>query len=112
MVEIIILNYLKSALTVPVYMEKPTSDVPETYVFIEKTGSSEYELVVSSTFAVQSYAASLYEAAALNEHVKQAMRDINIAEVSKVALNSDYNYTDITTKNYRYQAVFDVVTHI
>jgi hypothetical protein len=29
-------------------------------------------------------------------------------EVTKVTLNSNYNFTDTTTKEYRYQAVFDL----
>ena len=30
-------------------------------------------------------------------------------EVGSCELNSDYNYTDGTKKEYRYQAVFDLV---
>lgn len=30
-------------------------------------------------------------------------------DISKAKLNSDYNYTDTTTKSYRYQAVYDLV---
>jgi hypothetical protein len=47
----------------------------------------------------------------LNEAVKVAMADlITLDSVSGVSLNSDYNFTDSTTKEYRYQAVF-LVTH-
>lgn len=51
----------------------------------------------------------MFEAAKLNEKIKNLMYDlITVSEVSKVSLNSDYNYTDLETKEYRYQAVFDI----
>lgn len=67
--------------------------------------------ITRSTFAIQSYAPSMYEAATMNEEIKAAMLNslITLGSVAKVDLNSDYNYTDTTTKTYRYQAVFDIV---
>ena len=51
----------------------------------------------------------MYEAAVLNERVKKAMDDIAVlSNVSKSELNSDYNFTDTTKKEYRYQAVYDI----
>ena len=78
-------------------------------VFVEKTGGHG-EYITESTVAIQSYETSLYKAASLNEDVKDAMRTLTeIPEICKVTLNSDYNYSDTTTKEYRYQAVFDVI---
>lgn len=109
MIETAVLDYLKSVLSVPVYMEKPTDSVKE-YVMIEKTGSGKENYINSATFAIQSYSTSLYKAAELNEQVKNAMDTIKYsADVSSAKLNSDYNYTDTTTKSYRYQAVYDLV---
>ena len=52
----------------------------------------------------------MYNAAKLNEEVKDAMEKIiEYTEISKCSLNSDYNFTDTKTKSYRYQAVFDLV---
>ena len=34
---------------------------------------------------------------------------IELSEITRVDLNSDYNFTDETTKQPRYQAVFDLV---
>ena len=47
----------------------------------------------------------------MNEEIKAMMLDglITLGAVAKVDLNSDYNFTDTTTKTYRYQAVFDIV---
>ncbi|MCD8207829.1 MAG: hypothetical protein LUD72_07820, partial [Bacteroidales bacterium] len=78
---------------------------------IEKTGSGRENHINSSTFAVQSYATSMYNAAELNEQVKGLLDDlINLPEVTASRLNSDYNFTDTSSKRYRYQAVYDI-TH-
>jgi hypothetical protein len=34
---------------------------------------------------------------------------ITLDDVTRSALNSDYNFTDTASKGYRYQAVFDVI---
>lgn len=108
MIEIVLLNYLKEVLSVDVFMEIPP-DPPETYVRIEKTGSSEEEYIETATFALQSYADSMYEAALLNREVIDKMRKIiKLDEVFKAKLNSDYNFTDPSTKKYRYQCIFDI----
>lgn len=108
MIEIVLLNYLKEVLSVDVFMEIPPNP-PETYVRIEKTGSSEEEYIETATFAMQSYANSMYEAALLNREVIDKMRKIiTLDEVFKVKLNSDYNFTDPSTKKYRYQCIFDI----
>ena len=63
----------------------------------------------AATFAFQSYAPSLQKAAELNEKVKKVVEDlITVNEVSGVHHNSDYNFTDTETKQYRYQAVYDI----
>jgi hypothetical protein len=108
MIEVIILNHLKSKLTVPVRLEKP-EPAPSEYVLFEKTGSNKSNHLLASTFAFQSYSNSMYGAAALNEEVKKAVDSlIELNEIASVTLNTDYNFTDTTTKQYRYQAVYDI----
>lgn len=111
MIEKTIFDYLTAELApVPVYMELPKIK-PQTCVVIEKTGSGRSNHINSATIAVQSYAPSMLAAAQLNETVKTAMdAAVQLPDVSASRLNSDYNYTDTTTKEYRYQAVYDV-TH-
>lgn len=111
MIETTLRDYLVSKLTVPVVLEQP-ENVPTSFVLIEKTGGSEEEHIKTATVAIQSYDISLYAAATLNEAVKAAMESIADyeADVVRCSLNSDYNYTDATTKSYRYQAVFNI-TH-
>lgn len=113
MIEITVYDFLKENLLAPVYTEIPNNP-PSKMVTIEKTGSSETNHIKTSTFAVQSYGKSLYEAAELNEIVKEVMMDgldglAGLDEIVSVNLNSDYNFTDTTTKKYRYQAVFNIV---
>lgn len=109
MIEKIILDYLTEKLDVPVFVEIPNNP-PDAFVLVEKTGSGRTNKINSATVAVQSYGASMYSAALLNEAVKNAMEEIVIvSDVSKSSLNSDYNFTDTTSKKYRYQAVFDLV---
>ena len=110
MIEKTILDHLAEALSVACVMEVP-SNPPTEFVLIEKTGSSESNLIYSSTFAIQSYSTSLYKAASLNESVKNAMKSlIEEDSVGSCRLNSDYNYSDTSKKKYRYQAVFNI-TH-
>lgn len=110
MIEEKVIAYLANDLRLPVYAEVPEAN-SGSFVVVEKTGSGRVNRLDSATLAVQSYADTLAAAAALNETVKASMFDM-IAEdsVSSVRLNSDYNFTDTSTKRYRYQAVF-VVTY-
>ena len=108
MIEVTIMQHLESKLDVPVFMEKPEPLLLE-YVLFEKTSGGKDNQLLSSTFAFQSYAPSLYKAALLNEKVKLAVDSlIEIPGVSGVQINSDYNFTDTSTKEYRYQAVYDI----
>jgi hypothetical protein len=73
-------------------------------------GGGETNHIKRASIAVQSLADSMYEAAELNEAVKELMKGITaLKEVSSCRLDSDYNFTDTATKKYRYQAVFDLV---
>ena len=108
MIELVILNHLKDGLDVPVFMEKPTN-APSEYVLFEKTGGGRNETMPSATFAFQSYSTSLFKAAVLNEAVKNEVDHlILLDEIRGITLNTDYNFTDKTTKQYRYQAVYDI----
>lgn len=115
MIEKIILKHLQAkelSVRNNVYMEVPLNP-PQEYIILEKTGSGDQDLLKRATIAVQSISKrSLLNAASLNEEVIAAMQDLpeNI-EVYSSKLNSDYNFTNTETKEYRYQAVFDVYYH-
>ena len=108
MIELTVKTHFDAVLDVDVYFEQPET-APESFVLIEKTGSGRTNKLNSSTFAFQSYAGSMYAAATLNEQVKAAADSlVSLDAIASVSLNSDYNFTDTTTKRYRYQAVYDI----
>ena len=108
MIETTVLDYLSSVLPEPCSLEVPERP-PARFVLLEKTDSSRKNFINTATFAVQSYAPSLFEAAELNERVKAAMADlILLPDIFSAKLDSDYNFTDTATKQYRYQAVYNI----
>lgn len=108
MIEKIVLDYLTTALNVPVYMEVP-ENAPSAFVVLELVGNQENNRVCSASIAAQSYGASLYDAATLNNDVVIAMDLFNANEnIGGCKMASSYNFTDTETKRYRYQSVFDI----
>lgn len=108
MVEIIVMEHLREALALPAYGEVP-AEKPERFLVVEKTGGSERDLVERAMIAIQSYAPTLAEAAALNADAIGAMRALpGTRGVSAARRNADYNFTDPASKDYRYQAVYEI----
>ena len=102
-----LLDYLDEELPVGVYMEAP--EQLTNYILLDQTGSSRINHIITTTIAIQSYASSLYEAMVLNEAVKAAMDGfLELAQVIKVELETDYNFTNTATKQYRWQAVYSI----
>ena len=112
LIEKIIQDYLSENLDVDVYMEMPERPSSQSFVIIEKEGGSKTDKIPTSMFAFQSYGASLYEAAELNQDVEDALEMMKTLDaISGVQCNaSGYNFTDPETKQYRYQCVYDI-TH-
>ena len=114
MIEIKVKDFLESKLSVPVLMEIPKDTVSQ-FVIIEKTGGAQENYIPSSIITIQSYGASKYDACVLNDLVKDWMLDgmvglITLDDVVSVNLNGDYDFTDTSTKRYRYQALYEI-TH-
>lgn len=108
MIEVIIKNYLDEHLDVPSYFEH-NSHEESRFIVIDRTGGNFKTSLKTAVIALQSYAESLYESAILNERVKEVVTNmIELDNITKVKLNSDYNFTDTETKRYRYQAVFEI----
>lgn len=120
-----LISYLsgKTSAGASVYAERPVS-ISGKYLLIERTGSSRLDYIETFTVAVQSIVpktfGSMADAMALNEEVKEALLGedgtekwgmISDSSVSSVGLNSDYNYTDTQTEEYRYQAIFLVTKY-
>lgn len=108
MIELDILKYLDKELDVDVYLERP-ENAPDEFVIIEKTAGGMVNFVENVTLAIQSYSASLVSVIKLNEAIKNAMLNApTLEKVGMCRLNSDYNFTDSNTKEYRYQAVYNL----
>jgi uncharacterized protein YdaL len=110
-IETAVINYLRETLeTNRVYAEVP--EVKTGIFFVtDKIGSSTENRICTSTVAIQSYAGSKLEASEQNERLKEAMKGITALDnISSCMLDTDYNYTNIAKKQYRYQAVYEI-TH-
>lgn len=106
-IEEIICKFLTEKLDVVAQPEKPSRPFHRK-IFVERTGGGG-RFIMDTTIAVQSYGDSRYEAAVLNDEVILAMNDATeCPEITECDLNSNYDFTDIETKEYRYQAVFDI----
>lgn len=104
-----LINYLHNNLSVYVGVEAPEQLTD--YVLIDQTGSTNSNHLMTTTVAVQSYGATLLAAMQLNESVKAVMLSfVSDPDVSAVRLQTDYNFTNTATKQYRWQAVWEI-TH-
>lgn len=110
MIEKTVFDYLNTNMNVPVYMELPESVTAEEFVVVEKIGGDITDYIRSATIAIQSYSLkSLYRAAMLNEAV-HAVMDVMAAntDVSQCQMTADTNFTDTSTKRYRYQCLYNI----
>lgn len=106
-IEKLIISHMNGEMDVPVVMERDGETAP--FVLIERTGGSRKNRIEAAIFAVQSYGRTMLEACELNDAAKAAvyaMRELDA--VCGVDLSSDYNFTDTSTKEYRYQALFNI----
>lgn len=115
MIELTILDYLQMNIDIPVYLETPLNP-PDEYIIVEKTGGGQINRLNQAMVAIQSIVkrtdaenGSLLRAMKLNATVKSLMEDIIYsANIYRCELNSDYNFTNPETGQYRYQAVFNL----
>ncbi len=110
MIEITVRDHLKSLLPFPVYLERPKVR-PDKYAVIENTGGTESNFILLATIVIHTYGASMYEAAEMAWGVKHAMDKITEKDnVSACRVQTaPMNWTDTTTKNYRYRAVYQLI---
>lgn len=110
MIELYVINWLKDALPgVHVCSVDERAKDPERVV-VERTGGGNPNHIRTAMVAIQSYGQSKYQAALLHERVLEAMPGMIAQDnISAVTLNSEYDYPDLTTKENRYQAVYNIV---
>lgn len=124
-IEETLIAYLSTALHdsgYPVYAMTPKQDVPRNYIVIDKTGSTHFNGIDRATIALQSISSdSLMKAVEINEDAKKLMigdpsdpdpeKKVgfrSITDVFGVHLQTDYNFTNTATKQFRYQAVYEI----
>lgn len=95
-----------------VYAETP-EDPPSEYILIEKTGSRIQNGIHMATFAIQSISSDrqngLRTVMLINEDVKERMSHFaEEPDIYSCKLISDHNFTNTTTKQHRYQAVYNI----
>lgn len=108
MIETIVRDWLEGGVDVPVTLETPPGP-PERYVLLEKIASGEENGLLRATITAKSTAPSLFEAAALNEAVKERMAGLaGLTNIFRCHCDSDYNNTSPRMGARRYQAVFTI----
>lgn len=108
-IEETVVTFLSEHLLEPVNTEVPPGP-PESYVVVEKTGSSDDHTLLTAMIAVQSTAPSMASAIGLNSRVKTAMRLLpTLPNVFRCHCETDHNFSDPRTKSRRYQAIFKIV---
>ena len=114
MIESTVISWL-NANNITAYGEEPKNSYPNEYFsrdsfcVVQKTGGGVERRLRNATIAVQSYAPTLAQAAELNEAVLTVMEQmIELSDITAVRLNSDYEFSKESTKQPRYQAVFEI----
>lgn len=120
-----VLNYLyqRGYLACPCYAEEPEEyDRPEAYHIIELTGEDGYDHVWTASMTIQTYGRTLLEASKLAKELRNAIRYLNeygldneelemypgYGDVGGLYVDTQYNWTDESTKRYRYQTIIEV----
>lgn len=108
-----IIDYLNNSdLDAPAFGEIPKENCPEEFYIVELIGDPVVDQIETATIAIRSYAQNMKRAADLSYDVDNLMRYglIELDYISGVKRNTIANWTDQSTKQYRYQGVY-VVTH-
>lgn len=88
----------------------PLQSHGDTYLVIQRTGTSLENLVKGARIVIQSYAPTMLEAGQLNDEIIDLMvySFPGVTNVNSCRLENAYPQTDLRTKEIRYQAVFYV----
>lgn len=107
-IEKIVLDYLTETLSAPVVIETPTADLTE-YVIFRLYDSGKENHINSATIEFECYSDSKYNAATLDEKLREAMENIvvlNEISASKFGGGSDENDSELN--RYRYRSFFNL----
>lgn len=107
MIEKTVIDYLGSALNVPVGPQVPPGP-PAKYCTVERRGRDDKNRLQAALIAVVSAAPSLWEAMNLSEAVRGYMELLPTlrSNVFSCRCSDEYNSTDPETAEFRYTATF------
>lgn len=107
MIEVRVKTYLETALEgVSVWLETP-KDISGKFVVIQLVDRDEKNLIDGATIEIRSYADSKYDAAVLDESVRDAMRTLNESDIT-AHLGGGNDATDTSLKKYRYRCYYNL----
>ena len=108
MIEVTVMDHLAIRLDVPVYLEFP-KNAPDRFLVLKVENNPRENLLDSAMLVVDSYGASMVDAATLNTMVKRTLDDlVELPSISASKRGGDYPLVDTKNKRYRYQAVQNI----
>lgn len=108
-IEPIILDYLKNELDIDAVFFEIPSPIPETFVTIELINRSKTDHIESVTLEFMSYAPTMFEAATLDEKVRDAMDcAVILDEVMSSKCGGGNNSTNTAIKKYCYRSYYNL----
>lgn len=108
MIEVTVMDHLAIRLDVPVYLEFP-KNAPDRFLVLKVENNPRENLLDSAMLVVDSYGASMVDAATLNTMVKRTLDDlVDLPSISASKRGGDYPAFDMKNKRYRYQAVQNI----
>mgnify|MGYP003320322024 CR=1 FL=1 len=113
-IEEIVFNYLKTKLEdISLYLDEP-GELPDEYISMKRIASGLTDHIGAATLEFQCYAPSKYEAAALDEELKNTLLGYGSGygitetpEVSACKFGGSNDATDPGTKKYRYRSYYN-----
>ena len=107
MIETTVKTYLDTALEgIPVYLETP-NDTSGKFIVFQLIERGKEDLINEATLEFRSYADSKYDAAALDEALREAMDTLNESEIT-TKLGGGNDDPDTTLKKYRYRCYYNL----
>lgn len=109
----LLIEYLEEVFGEGLYIGVEAPEQLTHYILIDQTASRTENHITTTTLAIQTYGDTLYDAIQGNEALKSAMLGfLELDEVAGVRLLTDYNFTNTATKQYRWQAVFEITHYL
>lgn len=107
MIETTVKTYLDTALEgIPVYLETP-NDTSGKFIVFQLIERGKENLINEATLEFRSYADSKYDAAALDEALREAMDTLNESDIT-TKLGGGNDDPDTTLKKYRYRCYYNL----